>query len=125
MAMGEANRAVVRRWCGNLDGDGWDNAEAAYARLASPYAAALQLLMERRGAMAWHVVDIASASDRSNHKENLKALNSQIDGLLAEIASDPDLAFGTAAQALIDAANAPNTPGLASVPYQSRNIRVS
>lgn len=125
MALEEADRAIVRRWCGALSGDEWRAADEAFDRLASSYAVALELLETRLSEFIYQVADVASASDRSNHVQNIKPLQARRDELVATVLADPDLNLSAAASTMFTQAGRAAASGLTSVPVNFANDRLT
>ena len=101
MAMAESDKAIIRYWVGStLTGDGWTQAEVDFDRLGSAYAVALQTLNTRLSDFAMQVTDVASASDRSSHASNIKAVRDRIDELVRVVRGSDDISLTPAAESL-------------------------
>lgn len=123
MALTATERAAFERWCGPVADADEASVEARIARLGSALVAALEVLMIRRAEFASYATRVSSGDDRSDHTENLRALDRMIGELVAAILGDPLITLNPEADALVDQATGASIEATTSIAVTARNRR--
>jgi len=119
VAISDSDQAVIERWSGPIATTDTAAVEGRLARLGNAYMVALELLLITRAEMAMSATIVSSGDDRSDHTANLKAIQAQIDRLLAYILAND---LGTDDNLLGEAAGS-SVAATASVTIDARNRR--
>lgn len=82
-----AGRVVLEAWTGPIAAGDVEEIEARLEHFGSAYGVALQMLLTKRAQFSVTAADRSSGDDRTNHAVNLKALDEQIQGLVAAMGS--------------------------------------
>jgi hypothetical protein len=123
MALGAGDKAIVQSWTGPVDPSEEDAVDEAVTRLGSPYAAALEILMIDRGAMAREASKSSSGDDRSDHTANMKWIDDQISELVAFVQGESTITFVGAAEVLLSSASGADTDSTKVVTLSADNSR--